>query len=297
MEQGPHEEPTVRQDLELDPRDVETLAYIHANKFITTRLFHKKFLPARTYATACNHLNRLESAGLILKTQKMPCEDSFYYLTRPALHHLYGLSRILISHEIRSPHINPYEREHDKRVLAMRIHIESDPDLADLVWLSDYEMRRGLRMEWKRALELSRGFGLERVKLRRVNKRTPDGYFETRIGGAPHAFVLEYEHSPYSRTMMAKMILNLTRDFPGVYRLIVSRDRTQAIRMIEGLGAYLKTDTRSLGLWAFSFFEKASTLPFTRVPWATLEGKYLPFVTNPIQNREPDAAEKKAVNQ
>jgi len=286
-----------RRGLDLDPRDIEVLAYIHANKFITTRLFHHKFLPSKCYSTACNHLKRLERAGLILRTQKMPCEDTFYYLTRPAIHQLLTLSRILVSHEVRSPHINPYEREHDKRVLEMRIQIEGSPALTDLTWLSDYEMRCGVRLEWKKVLEKGQGFGLETVKLHRYYKRTPDGFFQASIQGTPHAFVLEYEHTPYNRLKMAKMILNLTRDFPGAYRLVVSRDYDHAVRMFNGMDAYLKNTPREHPLWAFSYYEKVMARTFTQVPWTTLEGKYLPFVTLPEKSQTPEAVEQKAVNQ
>jgi len=292
MEQELQTAPTTSKDLELNPDDIEILAYIHANKFITTKLFHKKFLPNRYYTTACRHLTRMEKAGLILGTRKFINADTYYYLTRPALHQLYSLARILVSHEVRSPHINVFEREHDKRVLEMRIQIEADPSLTDLTWLSDHEMRCGVRMEWKKVLEQGQGFGLEKIKLHRFYKRTPDGYFETLIQGTPYAFVLEYEHTPYNREKMVGMILNLTRDFPATYRLIVSRDYGHAVRMVEGLSSYLKNDTRARSLWAFSFYEKVTTLPFTRVPWATLEGKYLPFVTAPIPSKASEGIEK-----
>lgn len=266
----------------LKPRDVDTLAYIHSNKFITTNLFHRKFHPNHSLWTACLHLNRLAEQGWVLRSRKLPNEDSFYCLTRPALKHLSGLARILISPEVRSPRINPFEREHDKRVMTMRIQIEEAGGLEGLTWLSDYEMRCGLRMDWKKALTQGRGWNLAGAKLHRVHDRTPDGYFEAVIEGKVHAFALEYEHTAYNRDKMTGMVLNLTRDFPGAYRLVVSRDKEHALRMIEGLETFLKSDPRDRGLWAFSFFEKVVRLPFRRVPWVNLEGDYLPFVKDPI---------------
>jgi len=126
--------------LALDPRDVDILAYIHSNKFITTKLFHQKFHPKHSLWTACIHLNRLVEKGLVLRFRNLPNEDSFYCLTRPSLRHLSGLARILISPEVRSPRINLFEREHDKRVLATRIQIEEAGGLEGLTWLADYEM-------------------------------------------------------------------------------------------------------------------------------------------------------------
>jgi hypothetical protein len=119
---------------------VDILAYIHSNKFITTKLFHQKFHPKHSLWTACIHLNRLVEKGLVLRFRNLPNEDSFYCLTRPSLRHLSGLARILISPEVRSPRINLFEREHDKRVLATRIQIEEAGGLEGLTWLSDYEM-------------------------------------------------------------------------------------------------------------------------------------------------------------
>ncbi|HTC22481.1 MAG TPA: hypothetical protein VK859_16620, partial [bacterium] len=200
---------------------------------------------------------------------------------------LSGLARILTSPEIRSPHINPFEREHDKRVLSMRVQIEQEGGLEGLAWLSDYEMRCGLRLDWKIALADGRGWDLAGTKLHRIHHRTPDGYFEVPIEGKAYAFVLEYEHSAYNRDKMVGMILNLTRDFPRAFRLVVSRDRAHAIRMINGLETFLRADLRDRSLWGFSFFDKVDRLPFVRVPWADLNGGYLPFVKDPILKSLP----------
>ncbi len=277
---------------DLEPSEIQLLAYIHSNKFITTKLFHKKFHPGQSYVTACVHLRELVAKGLLLKTQKLPNEDTYFYLSRPALHQLSGLARILVSSEVRSPRINPLEKEHDRRLLELRIHLEADPALEGLTWLSDYEMRCGLKMSWKRALEEGRGWDLAGTKLHRLNQRTPDAYFKATLEGQPHAFVLEYEHSPYNRQKMAAMVLNLNRDFPEVYRLVVSRDKNQAVRLLEGIAAYLKGDARQKDLWGFSFFGKAATFPFIRVPWVNLEAEYLPFVKDPILKAPSTSDEK-----
>lgn len=38
------------------------------------------------------------------------------------------------------------------------------------------------------------------------------------------------------------MLLNLNRDFPTASRLVVSRDKAHAVRMLEGLERFLKAD-------------------------------------------------------
>ena len=266
---------------------MDILAYIHSNKFITTNLFQLKFHPNHSLWTACLHLNRLVDKGLVLRSRNLPNEDSFYCLTRTALKHLSGLARILISPEVRSPHINLFEREHDKRVLAMRIQIEEAGGLEGLTWLSDYEMRCGLRMEWKKALTQGRGWDLAGAKLHRVHDRTPDGYFEATVDGKVFGFALEYEHTAYNRDKMVGMVLNLTRDFPRAFRLVVSRDKAHALRMLAGLETFLKSDPRNKGLWGFSFYEKVTRLPFQRVPWINMDGEYLPFVKDPILKTNP----------
>ena len=266
----------------LDPRDTEALAYIHSNKFITTKLFQRKFHPHQSHVTAWTRLKGLLERGLILKTQNLPNEDTYYFLSRPALAFLSKTARILVSPEIRSAHINTFEREHDKRVLAMRIQIENEGGLENLTWLSDYEMRCGLKMVWKRALESGKGWDLAGAKLHRVHQRTPDGFFTGRLAGKDYAFVLEYEHTPYNRDKMTALVLNLTRDFPTAFRLIVSRDKDHAVRLAHGLESFLKGDAQALPLWGFSFYEKVVRLPFCRVPWVTLKGGYLPFVKDPL---------------
>ncbi len=271
----------------VDPRDVDILAYVHSNKFITTKLFRQKFHPSHSLWAACLHLNRLAQRGLVIRSRNLPNEDSFYCLSRPALRTLSGLGRILISPEVRSPRINLFEREHDKRVLAMRIQIEEAGSLEGLTWLSDYEMRCGLKMEWKKALTQGRGWDLAGAKLHRVHDRTPDGYFEASIEGKTYGFALEYEHTAYNRDKMTAMILNLTRDFPRAFRLVVSRDKAHALRMLGGLETFLKSDPRNQGLWGFSFFEKVSRIPFRQVPWINLKGEYLPFVKDPMLKTPP----------
>ena len=109
-------------------------------------------------------------------------------------------------------------------------------------------------MEWKKALEEGRGWELAGTRLSRLNRRTPDGYFEASLEGQPHTFVLEYEHSPYNREQMGGMVLNLVRDFPQAFRLMVSRDKEHAVRLAEGLGLYLKERSpteRPLGIFLF----------------------------------------------
>ena len=45
--------------IQIDPNDVTALAYIHSNKFITTKLFHKKFHSNQSYKTAYLRLRSL----------------------------------------------------------------------------------------------------------------------------------------------------------------------------------------------------------------------------------------------
>jgi hypothetical protein len=265
----------------MDPKDIETLAYIHSNKFITPRIFHRKFHPNHTFWGACLHLRRLVTAGLLLKTEGLPNEDTCYSLTRPALHYLSSIARVLLPREVRSPHINRMELEHDKRVMALRVQIEQVGALGDLTWVSDYEMRCGLKMGWKVALDTGRGWDLAGTKLRRLNRRTPDGYFEGTIGETSYSFVLEYEHSPYNRDQITSMVLNLHRDFPQAYRLVVCRDKPRALRMLDGV-SHMVVSGLERPRWVFSFFEMVDRLPFTQVPWVSLEEKYPPFVKDPI---------------
>jgi hypothetical protein len=137
-------------------------------------------------------------------------------------------------------------------------------------------------MSWKKALEEGRGWDLAGAKLHRVHQRTPDGYFLGRLADRNYSFVLEYEHTPYNRDKMTALVLNLTRDFPNAFRLIVSRDKEHAVRLAHGLESFLKGDPQCLTLWGFSFYEKVSGIPLTRVPWVNLKGGYLSFVKDPI---------------
>jgi len=177
---------------------------------------------------------------------------------------------ILLSKNVREAKINTYEKEHDKRVINIRIAIENS-GLKNLLWLSDYEMRCGLDTDKKRAL--INGSNDPHVFLIERNKRkVPDGFFEAAIGGRTWSFVVEYEHHPYSQDRIQTVLLRLYREYPNsIKTLIVNQKQREAVLLYKI--SKLITDPAERAAWIFSSYEEVTSLPFLDNPWIDLDKK------------------------
>lgn len=269
-------------ELIMTSEEAQLLAWIHSNKFITTKLFHKKFRPTFSFQTACNDLNRLATEKKFLKRVSTHSNaDSFYFCTRATIHRLKDLGLILTSPAIRAPHQNTFEKEHDKRVIEMRILFENNPDLQDLVWLTDYEIRIGYRMEWRMELSAGRGLELKNVTLHKETKRGPDAYFTVTIQGKPWSFILEYEHAAYSRTRLREVVTRLTRDYDKPIKLIVTEKPGRVPFLIEAIGNLIR-DEADRAAWWICDYKQVISLPFLQIPWIDLDD-YHPALVKPLK--------------
>jgi hypothetical protein len=264
-------------DLFLNDEETKILYWIHSNKFITTKLFHLKFMPNNTFRGACKAMERLVDKNLLKRSQAHIHADSFYTLHRATIRRLKEAGVILTAPEIRAPHMNVFEKEHDKRVVEMRIHIERSPGLEYLCWLTDYEMRIGLHFDWKKLLDTGRGHELKGTRLQKSLKRVPDGYFEAEIKGKLRRFILEYEHSPYSNERINSMIQRVYGHFPNAIKLVVTKDQARLFTLREKLAERI-TDPLERASWVFSSYNKVTSLPFLKVPWLDLDRYYLAFL-------------------
>lgn len=283
-------------DLFMSPDEAKTLAWIHSNKFITTKLFHRKFRPSFSFQTACNDLNSLsEEKGFLKAVKAHRNADSFYFCTRGTIHRLKEMGLILTAPEIRAPHLNTYEKEHDKRIVEMRVHIEEDEGLKNLVWLTDYEMRIGYRLEWRKALNEGRGADLKNVRLRKEIHRVPDAFFEAEINGKPWPFILEYEHSPYSKEKLNSVVHRLIRNFNSGIKLIVAPSPQRAQFLLEKIGEKI-IDPTDRAAWWFCDYEKVLALPFLQTPWVDLDD-YYPAMIKPAVKPKSSPVVNKAETQ
>ncbi len=78
------------------------------------------------------------------------------------------------------------------RVQEVRIAFEANPDLKNIFWVSDFEMRSGITPNIK-ARFLAGKLDKERWRgnwsdARNHSRRTPDGYFEADVDGKRMAF-------------------------------------------------------------------------------------------------------------
>ena len=260
------------QYLEINDTEAEHLAWIHSNKFTIPQLFHKKFYPQGTYRNACYVLSKYVKKGFLLFEKENMFAHNFYFLTLAAIRTLDETGQMIVmcrKHPIR---INHYERKHDLMVQELRIAIEACPDLVDIFWVSDFEMRSGITPRTKAEFQSGelvqdwRRRAYERAKS--LVRRTPDGYFEADFQGDRRAFTLEFERTAYSRKMIDRMVYNLDDSFPYAYRLVVSETESHAIRMILNLPSWLREEKRKM--WFVSDFERVTTLPFEKC-WHQLD--------------------------
>ncbi len=258
-------------DIIMNPEDASLLSWIHSNKFVTTKLFHKKFRAGNSFQTACNDLESLSVEKKYLKPVKVHKNaDSFYFLTRRAVHQLKDLGLILTPPKIRAPHQNTYEKDHDKKVIEIRIGLEKDPNLKNLIWLSDYEVRIGYKMDWKKALIEGRGKELKNVRLNYEGARKADGHFLTTIKDKDWEFILEYERSPYSKRKVGEVVSRILEFHSRPVKLIVAKNALRSEFLRESVGDLI-TDPQDRASWWFSDFTTVTSLPFLETPWVDLD--------------------------
>ena len=258
-------------DFNLTPEEAKTLAWIHSNKFITTKLFHKKFVPENNFKTACNHLDRLaKEKGLLKRVSAHQNADSFYFCTRGTIHRLRDMGLVLTAPQIRAPHESTFNKEHDKRVLEIRILFENDSQIKNLIWLSDYEMQIGYKMEWKKTLMAGKGSELKNVRLYKDEEKVPDGHFEANLKGKDWEFILEYEHSEYGKEKLNRVVRRIFKSYSKPIKLIVTKKASRT-RVLMGKISQKIKDPQERAAWWFSDYEKVTSLPFLNVPWVDLD--------------------------
>ena len=256
--------------LEINEMEAKHLTWIHSNKFTTPELFHKRFIHPRTYRQACSIMrDQYLKKGFLgmTKAESTTFQDSMYYLSTKAIQILDENEKILVKKTNYPVRINPYERQHDLEVQAIRIAFEKNDQLGRIFWLSDFEMRSGITQGVKKAF-LSGDLDKEEWRSNWVNtqirgRRTPDGYFETDLDGKRYGFTLEYEHVQNPEAKIGRMIDYLKDSFPNVLRLVVSADKKNATRMMNILRG--KVRESEWDRWFVSYFERATTLPFKKI--------------------------------
>ena len=261
--------------LEISELEGNHLSWIHSNKFTTPELFHKRFIHPKTYRQACSIMrDQYLKKGFLgmTKAEATTFQDSMYFLTTKAIQILDEDDKILVKKTNYPVKINPYERQHDLEVQAIRIAFEKNVQLERVFWLSDFEMRAGITQGVKKAF-LAGDLDKEEWRSNWVNtqitgRRTPDGYFETDLDGKRYGFTLEYEHVQNPDAKIGRMIEYLKDSFPKALRLVVSANKKNAVRMMGILRA--KVNERDWPRWFVSDFEKAVALPFKKI-WHQLD--------------------------
>ena len=256
--------------LEINEIETKHLTWIHSNKFTTPELFYNKFIYPKTYRMACHLLrNKYFKKGLlgVAKAESSTFQDSMYFLSTKAIQILDEKDTILVKKTNYPVKVNPYERQHDLEVQAIRVAFEKNVQLGRVFWLSDFEMRVGITPAVKKA-HLKGELDKEVWRTNWTNtqikgRRTPDGYFETDLDGKRYGFTLEYEHVQNPDAKIGRMIEYLNASFPNALRLVVSAKKENAVRMAGILRT--KISERDWPRWFVSDYEKATSLPFKKI--------------------------------
>lgn len=266
----------MKQELFFDEQ-VKTLTWIHSNRAITPKHFQKKFKPGQTLGRACQILSRWEELGLLKRHKAFLNSDSFYSLSYKSIRFLADKRLILLSKNAREAKVNTYEKEHDKRVVNIRVAVENS-GLDKLLWLSDYEMRCGLDPEKKKALEA--GSNDPHIFLIEKNKRkVPDGYFECLVRGRAWSFVVEYEHHPYSQERVQTVLLRLYREYPNSIKAIIVNEKERLPVLLSKIEKLIQ-EPAERAAWIFSTYEEVTGHSFLDASWIDLDQK--PFA---LKNR------------
>jgi hypothetical protein len=263
--------------LEINELETKHLTWIHSNKFTTPELFHKRFILPKTYRQACSILrDQYLKKGLLgmTKAESTTFQDSMYFLTTQAIQILDEAEKILVKRTNYPVRVNPYERQHDLEVQAIRIAFERNKQLGRIFWLSDFEMRAGITQAVKKTF-LKGELDKEQWRSHWTNtqikgRRTPDGYFETDLDGKRYGFTLEYEHVQNPDAKIGRMIEYLGDSFPTALRLVVSANKKNAARMKGILRS--KINERDWPHWFVSDYEMAISLPFKKI-WSQLNNQ------------------------
>ncbi len=254
--------------------EVEHLSWIYSNKFTTVELFHKKFMSGQSSRNAYYILNGYANPqNDFLQIEKTSANNkSIFFLTPKTIKTLDAVNKILVRNPRLGVRVNQNEKIHDLSVQAIRVAFESNKDIGNVYWVSDFEMRAGITHPIKRAFENGE-LDVERWRGNWINihfrgRRTPDGYFEADLDGQRFSFVLEFEHNPYSDKSFNRMIGYLDESYPEALRLVVSANSKNAVRMIKNLQSRIPEGTKKR--WFVSDFEKATTRPFKSI-WHQLD--------------------------
>ena len=251
------------------------LAWIHSNKAITAKHYRLRFKPEFTLQNAGIKLIRLVEKGYLHRSKAFLNSDSFFSLTDRALKELKEGGLVILSPAGREPKVNVFEKEHDNRVVNIRIAFER-AKLDHFLWLSDYEMRCGLTLEKKKALARGKAVGLQSRKETAGNKSVPDGYFECRLKNKVWSFLLEYEHKAYSREKITTKFNSLYRGFPEAIKLVVAATPERTAFLKAAFGRFL-SDPDDRAAWVFTDYPSLLDREALAAGWTNLDDYQFPL--------------------
>src|ERR1035441_3341913 len=135
----------------LKQHDLERLAYIHSNKFITLSNFKRKFLPGKTDMAAWLQLEKFIKCDppFLERILNRRFQEKYYILKGPALRLLDQKNMILVRDPNKQVKLRGQDYDHDIRVINLRVSFEENPELKNIFWVSDHELRCRITPESK----------------------------------------------------------------------------------------------------------------------------------------------------
>lgn len=219
-------------------RDLAILRYIKDHKTLSLDLLHRRFWPGKTFNACYFRMQDLTAWGVVKRVDMdlLRC-PIYFYLTSLGLKMLIDHGLASRGHRLPVPDASDIIRsdfQHNQRVAAIRIALETDPQIRVANWVSDeqikadpeaYRLGAGKRPELKGIRHTPR----QEAKFK---YRIPDGVFDFEDAEREAKIILEYEHGRYMRWKFRAYLANWEERWGEHQKLIVTAtpERIETLR-------------------------------------------------------------------
>lgn len=219
-------------------RDIAILRYIKDHKTLNLDLIRRRFWQGRTFHSCYYRMRDLEDCGVVKRVNmEILRSAAHYYLTPMGLKLLADHGLASRGHRLPVPDAADIIRsdfQHNLRVAAIRVALETDPLIKVTAWISDEQIKSD-----PQALGLGEGKkpGLRGIRRdprheRKFTYRIPDGIFNLEDAEREGKVILEYEHGRYMRWKFRAYLASWEERWGDYQKLIVAatRERVGALK-------------------------------------------------------------------
>lgn len=219
-------------------RDIAILRYIKDHKTLNLDLIHKRFWQGKTFHSCYYRMRDLEAGGVVKRVNMDILRSAaHFYLTPMGLRLLADHGLASRGHRLPVPDAADIIRsdfQHNLRVAAIRVALETDPLIKVTNWISDEQIKsdpqaHNLGEGKKPGL---RGIRRDPRRERKFAYRIPDGIFDLEDAEREGKVIMEYEHGRYMRWKFRAYLANWEERWGDYQKLIVAatQERVGALK-------------------------------------------------------------------